>query len=218
MTEITPSTRRQLAARVAVDLQDGWYVNLGLGLPIMVGAEVPSDREVVFHSENGLLGLGGPAAPGAEDLDLCDAGKNYTTLRTGASTFDSSTSFAMIRGGHLDLALLGALQVSPAGDLANWLVPGRLPGVGGAMDLVQGTPRVWVVMTLFDKSGNAKLVERCELPLTGAGVVDRVYTDHGTFEIDESGLALVEPAPGVPADYLRDRLGVDFSTRPPAPG
>jgi 3-oxoacid CoA-transferase B subunit len=205
-------SRDQLAARVAADLQDGWCVNLGLGLPAMVAAYVSDDIEVLFHTENGLLGIGEIAAPGEEDADLVDASKHYTTLRSGASAFDSSTSFALIRSGHLDLAVLGGLQVSSRGDLANWYVPGGRPGVGGAMDLVAGAKRVWVVMQHADRSGRSKLVEQCDYPLTGASVVDRVYTDLGVFHIDAGRLVLAECAPGVDVDAVRDATAAPFDT------
>lgn len=205
-------SRDQLAARVAADLQDGWCVNLGLGLPAMVAAHVADDIEVLFHTENGLLGIGEIASPEDEDADLVDASKHYTTLRSGASAFDSSMSFAMIRSGHLDLAVLGGLQVSSRGDLANWYVPGGRPGVGGAMDLVAGAKQVWVVMTHTDRSGRSKLVDLCDYPLTGAKVVDRVYTDLGVFQLDSGRLVLAECAPGVDVDAVREATAASFDT------
>jgi 3-oxoacid CoA-transferase B subunit len=205
-------SKDQLAARVAADLQDGWCVNLGLGLPAMVAAHVPHDVEVLFHTENGLLGIGDIAAPGEEDPDLVDASKHYTSLRSGASAFDSSTSFALIRSGHLDLAVLGGLQVSSTGDLANWYVPGGRPGVGGAMDLVAGARQVWVVMQHTDRSGRPKLVKDCDYPLTGAHVVDRVYTDLGVFHLDTGRLVLAECAPGIDVDTVREATAASFDT------
>jgi 3-oxoacid CoA-transferase subunit B len=196
--------RERIAARVAADLRDGWYVNLGLGMPTLVAAAMRRDpgKEVLFHSENGLLGLGGTAPVGLEDPDLCDANKSYTTLCPGGAAFDSALSFAMVRGGHIDVAVLGALQVDRRGDLANWHVPGRNPGVGGAMDLVVGARRVWVVMDQFDKAGRPKLVDACTLPLTGSGVVDRVYTELATYAIRDGGVWLVDRSPGVTLEMV----------------
>lgn len=209
MTELGLS-KDQLGARVAADLQDGWYANLGLGLPTLVAAHVPDDIEVLFHTENGLLGIGAIAEPGEEDPDLCDASKHYTTLRTGACAFDSALSFALIRSGHLDVAILGGLQVSGAGDLANWYVPNGRPGVGGAMDLVAGARQVWVVMQHTDRSGRSKIVDRCEYPLTGARVVDRVYTNLGVFDVVDSRLVLTECAPGVSVDDVKAMTTASF--------
>jgi 3-oxoacid CoA-transferase B subunit len=213
-TEPRGRTRDEIAARVAADLVDGWYVNLGLGLPTLVGAHVPSDIEVMLHTENGLLGIGAIAQPGEEDPDLCDASKNFTTLRTGASAFDSAVSFAMIRSGRIDAAILGGLQVSGTGDLANWYVPNGNPGVGGAMDLAVGAGRVWVVMQHTDRAGRSKLVTECDFPLTGAGIVDRVYTDLAVFELQHGGLVLVELAPGVTLDAVRSRTEAPFDVAP----
>lgn len=196
-TDVAPGlTRQQLAARVARDLQDGWCANLGIGVPLLVPAEIPPGREVLLHAEHGLLGVGPMARPGEEDPDLTDAGKNLVTLVEGAAAFDSATSFAIVRGGRLDVTVLGGLQVSERGDLANWVVPGRNPGVGGAMDLVAGAQRVWVTMQHVDKEGAPKLVRRCSFPLTGAGVVDRVYTDLAVFDVVDGALVLRECAPG----------------------
>lgn len=207
-------TRDQIAARVASGLLDGWYVNLGLGLPTLVGAHVPSDIEVMLHTENGLLGIGAIAEPGEEDPDLCDASKNYTTLRCGASAFDSAVSFAMIRSGRIDAAILGGLQVSASGDLANWYVPNGNPGVGGAMDLAVGAGRVWVVMQHTDRDGRSKLVPECDFPLTGAGIVDRVYTDLAVFDVQHGGLVLVELAPGVTLDAVQSATEASFDIAP----
>lgn len=197
-------TRDGIAERLAEDLQDGYVVNLGVGIPLSVPRFIPEGREVILHAEHGVLGLGPLAAPGEEDLDLTDAGKQPVTLVSGAAIVDSATSFAVIRGGHLDVTVLGALQVSAAGDLANWYVPGKNPAVGGAMDLVAGTPEVWVVMEHVDRRGNPKIVEECTFPLTGRRVVTRVYTDLAVFHVVEGGLRLTECAPGVaPADVRR---------------
>jgi len=209
---MTGRSAQELAARVAADLQDGWYVNLGLGLPTAVAAHVRPDIEVMFHSENGLMGIGAIAEPGHEDPDLCDAGKHYTTLRAGAAAFDSSLSFALVRGGHLDAAILGALQVSAAGDLANWYVPGGQPGVGGAMDLVAGTPRIWVIMQHTDRAGRSKVVQECDYPLTGPGVVHRIYTNLCIFDVVDRSLVLRELAPGVTLDDLRAATSAKFTT------
>ena len=207
-------TRDQLAGRVAADLQDGWCVNLGIGLPLLIPRHIPPDREVLLHSEHGLLGVGPMAPVGEEDPDLIDAGKNYVTLTEGAAAFDSSVSFAIVRGGRLDVTVLGGLQVSATGDLANWLVPGRDPGVGGAMDLVAGARRVWVAMDHVDRQGNPKIVERCGYPLTGAGVVARVYTNLAVFDVTSSGLVLSECAPGVSVDHVEGLTGAPFTVAP----
>lgn len=211
---MTPAGRDPdaLAARVAADLRDGWYVNLGLGMPTRVARHVAPDIEVMFHSENGLMGIGDVAGPGAEDPDLCDAGKHYTTLRTGAAAFDSSLSFALVRGGHLDAAILGGLQVDGGGDLANWYVPGGQPGVGGAMDLVVGSPRVWVVMTHTDRAGRPKVVDECSYPVTGRAVVDRVYTNLCVFDVRDGGLVLTDLAPGVGVDDVAAATTAPFDT------
>lgn len=208
---MTGHTVDALAARVAADLEDGWYVNIGLGLPTAVAAHVRPDIEVMFHSENGLMGIGAIAEPGQEDPDLVDAGKHYTTVRTGASAFDSSLSFALVRGGHLDAAILGALQVSASGDLANWYVPGGQPGVGGAMDLVAGTPRIWVVMQHTDRNGRPKVVPACDYPLTGRGVVNRIYTNLCIFDVVDHALVLRELAPGVTVDEVRAATSAPFT-------
>lgn len=203
---------QELAARVARDLQDGWCVNLGLGLPTLVAAHVADDTEVLFQTENGLLGIGDIAEPGQEDPDLVDASKHYTTIRPGASTFDSSMSFAMIRSGRLDLAILGGLQVSQRGDLASWYIPGGSPGVGGAMDLAVGARMVWVVMWHTNRSGSAKLLEECTYPLTGSGVVDRVYTNLGVFDVEDERLILTDCAPGVDLDTVREATPAPFES------
>ncbi len=197
---LTGRSREGIAQRLAQDLQDGYVVNLGVGIPLAVPLFIPADVEVVLHAENGVLGLG-PAPEGEGDVDLTDAGKQPITLMSGGAITDSAMSFAMIRGGHLDVTVLGALQVSARGDLANWYVPGRNPAVGGAMDLVAGTPQVWVTMEHVDRKGRSKLVPECTMPLTGRACVTRIYTDLAVFHVVDGTLRLVECAPGItPAD------------------
>jgi 3-oxoacid CoA-transferase subunit B len=203
-TEIRGRSQEGIAERLARDLQDGYVVNLGVGIPLYVPRFIPEDTEVVLHSENGVLGLGPRPAAGDEDPDLTDAGKQPATLISGAAIVDSATSFAIIRGGHLDVSVLGALQVSGSGDLANWYVPGKNPAVGGAMDLVAGAREVWVVMEHVDRAGKPKLVTECTYPLTGRGVVTRIYTDLAVFHIVDGQLRLEECAPGVSSEQIRD--------------
>jgi 3-oxoadipate CoA-transferase beta subunit len=209
-------TREQMAARVARDIPEGAYVNLGIGLPTMVAKHIPPDREVFLHSENGILGMGPAPAAGEEDWDLINAGKEPVTMRTGGAYFHHADSFAMMRGGHLDICVLGAFQVSAGGDLANWHTgaPDAIPAVGGAMDLAIGARRVFVMMEHQTKAGEHKLVAHCDYPLTGVGCVSRVYTDLAVIDVTPEGLVAVEWVEGLSFDELRARTGAPLFTLP----
>ncbi len=206
----TRLTREQMAARVARDIPEGAYVNLGIGLPTRVANYLPVDREIFLHSENGLLGMGPAPAPGSEDPELINAGKEPVTLLTGGSFFHHGDSFAMMRGGHLDICVLGGFQVSRTGDLANWHTgaPGAIPAVGGAMDLALGAKQVFVMMELLTKNGESKLVEQCGYPLTGIGCVDRVYTDLAVFDLRPDGVLVRERVEGLSLDELQRLTGL----------
>lgn len=202
-------TRDEMAQRVALDIPDGTYVNLGIGIPELITKFVPEGRELIYHTENGLLGMGPSPEPGEGEPELINAGKRQVTAIPGASYFHHPDSFAMIRGGHIDLCVLGALQVAQNGDLANWSTgaPGAIPAVGGAMDLVAGVKLIYVISQHCTKRGEPKLVDACSYPLTGPGVVDRIYTDLAVIDVTPEGFRLVELSPGVEFDYVQERTG-----------
>ena len=203
-------TRDQMAARVARDIPEGAYVNLGIGLPTLVANHLPKDREILLHSENGVLAMGPAPAPGAEDPDLINAGKQPVTLLPGGAYFHHADSFAMMRGGHLDFCVLGAFQVSKSGDLANWHTgaPDAIPAVGGAMDLAIGAKRVYVMMEHLTKQGQSKIVERCTYPLTGIGCVNRIFTDLAVIDVTKDGLRVIESVQGLAFEELQRLTGV----------
>ena len=206
-------SRDQIAARVAADIPDGAIVNLGIGIPTLVANQLPADREIVLHSENGLLGMGPAPAPGDEDEDLINAGKQPVTIRAGASYFHHADSFAMMRGGHLDYCVLGAFQVSRTGDLANWHTgaPDAIPAVGGAMDLAIGAKNVYVMMEHLTKSGESKIVAQCTYPVTGLACVNRIYTDLAVLDVMSDGLHVVEIVDGLPFGELQRLTGVPLA-------
>jgi 3-oxoadipate CoA-transferase beta subunit len=207
VADFKPLTRPQMAARAAADIPEGWYVNLGIGIPTLIADHVPMDREVIFHSENGVLGMGPAPEPDKIDPWLINAGKQYVTLRQGGSYFHHADSFAMIRGGHLDLCVLGAFQVAENGDIANWATSENdtAPAVGGAMDLAAGAKRLWVVMEHTTKDGTSKLVRQCSYPLTAVGAVKRVYTNLATLDVTPDGFLVLDMAPGLSFDALQAR-------------
>lgn len=211
-------TREQMAARVARDIPEGAYVNLGIGLPTLVGNHLPREREIFLHSENGLLGMGPAPAPGQEDEDLINAGKQPVTLLTGGCYFHHADSFAMMRGGHLDICVLGAFQVSAGGDLANWHTgaPDAIPAVGGAMDLAVGAKKVFVMMEHQTKNGESKIVAQCTYPLTGIGCVSRIYTDLAVIDVTPQGLLVREMIDGLTFEELQRLTGVPLACQPEA--
>lgn len=209
----TRRTKDELARRVAQDIFDGAYVNLGIGQPTLVANHIPAGREVILHSENGILGMGPAPAAGHEDYDLINAGKQPVTLLAGGAYFHHADSFGMMRGGHLDICVLGAFQVSATGDLANWSTgePGSIPAVGGAMDLAIGAKQTWVMMDLLTKKGESKIVSACTYPLTGIACVKRIYTDLATLECTPNGLSLIDTVDGLSLDELQRLVGLPIA-------
>ena len=210
MSSYQKRTKDELAARVAQDIHDGAYVNLGIGQPTAVANHIPKDREVILQSENGILGMGPAPAAGDEDYDLTNAGKQPVTLLAGGCYFHHADSFGMMRGGHLDICVLGAFQVAENGDLANWSTgePGAIPAVGGAMDLAIGAKQTWVMMDLLTKKGESKIVKNCSYPLTGIGCVKRIYTDVATIEVTAQGLKLIDTVEGLSKPELEQMIGL----------
>lgn len=210
MSNYTRRTKAELAQRVAQDIFDGAYVNLGIGMPTQVANYIPAGREVILHSENGILGMGPAPVEGEEDYDLTNAGKQPVTLLPGGCFFHHADSFAMMRGGHIDISVLGAFQVSATGDLANWSTgePGAIPAVGGAMDLAVGAKQTWVMMDLLTKTGQSKVVQACTYPLTGLACVKRIYTDLCTLECTAQGLRLIDAVPGLTHAELERIVGL----------
>jgi 3-oxoadipate CoA-transferase beta subunit len=208
-TSYAPRDRAQMAERLAADIPEGWYVNLGIGMPLLVSNYIPDGREVILHSENGILGMGHLAKDNELNTWIVNAGKQNVTLKTGAAIVHHADSFAMIRGGHLDLCVLGAFQVAENGDFANWTVSltGAVPAVGGAMDLAAGAKRIWLIMEHNSKNGEPKIVEKCTMPLTAVGVVKRVYTDLAVIDVTERGYEVVDMIPGLTFDELQARTG-----------
>jgi 3-oxoadipate CoA-transferase beta subunit len=215
----TRRTKDELAARVATDIPEGATVNLGIGQPTLVANHIPSSLEILLHSENGILGMGPAPAAGDEDYDLINAGKQPVTLLTGGSFFHHADSFAMMRGGHLDICVLGAFQVSATGDLANWHTgePGAIPAVGGAMDLAIGAKQTWVMMDLLTKQGQSKLVSQCSYPLTGIACVKRVYTDLATLACTANGLLVIDMVPGLTLEALSELIGLPLALMASSP-
>jgi len=215
----TRRTKDELAARVAQDIPEGATVNLGIGQPTLVANHIPSTLEILLHSENGILGMGPAPAAGQEDYDLINAGKQPVTLLAGGAFFHHADSFAMMRGGHLDICVLGAFQVSVTGDLANWHTgePGAIPAVGGAMDLAIGAKQTWVMMDLLTKQGQSKLVAHCSYPLTGIGCVKRVYTDLGTLACTPNGLVVIDVVPGLTLEALSELIGLPLALMASSP-
>jgi 3-oxoadipate CoA-transferase, beta subunit len=209
-------SRDALARRIAQDIPEGALVNLGIGIPTLVANHLPKEREILLHSENGIIGMGPAPAPGEEDYDLTNAGKQPVTLLPGAALVHHADSFAIMRGGHLDISVLGAFQVSAKGDLANWHTgeDDAIPAVGGAMDLAVGARQTWVVMTLLTRNGESKIVEECTYPLTGVACVKRIYTDHGTFECGPGGLRVIDTVEGLSLQELQRWVGLPLQAMP----